>query len=79
MTDTEFAKLKLLRAIYPNIDYDKLEKYFCTACQNFDCRKNISMSFTQREKHDSVRFHLWEGNGLKRLVVIYKCFEGEKK
>lgn len=81
MTDTEFAKLKLIRAINPEIDPDELERYFCAYCSNFDCRSNIDTMMRKRKVEEFIRFRFSyiEGRTLQRIVDIYKCFEGEEK
>jgi len=78
MTEVEFSKLKLLRAIYPDIDPMQLEKYFCSACQNFECSNNIDNIIAKRKTEESITFVIYLGSGTNRIVKIYKCFNGEK-
>ena len=80
MTETEWFKLKLLRAIYPNINPFELEKYFCSHCEHI---KEECWGFMERRKRqlktEELKFETYEGSGLKRFITIYRCFDGEEK
>ena len=79
MTETEWSKLKLIKALCPDIDPEKLEEYFCSRCKYL--YTNCYDVFTRMERlkiEEKMEFVLDEKNGMKRIVLIYKCFEGKK-
>jgi hypothetical protein len=74
MTDREWNKIRLLSIINPDIDPDKLTKYFCSNCKKyFDCdiiRGYATETIVKGRKENTIKFRQ-DG----REYHIYKCFE----
>ena len=64
MTTREINKLRLLSKIYPNIGQEKIQKYFCIKCVQWEsCMAKVGRNFDDLDKitFDSYR--------------IFTCFE----
>lgn len=85
MNTRDKNKLKFIQAFDPNINLDKLEKYTCRYCGNYECRSRggFYSRFSGQESVDHnqiIRFtQINYPIGIGRIFEIYTCFEGVEK